>query len=155
MLGLGGIHPPAGEQKFDRHVIGNAPPQLDGAGIGEHADVDLGQGEFGMLLHDDDVGAEHHLEAAAAGDAVDRRDDRLVEISRVVEAAESARAPVLIGFLAAGGRLEVPARREESIARAGDDGDPQRSSSRKDGENVVQRGGWSRDRWHWPWADRS
>ena len=78
-----------------------------------------------MLLHDDDVGAQHDLEAAAAGDAVDGGDERLVEIARVVEAAEAADAPVGIGLLAAGGGLQVPARGEEALAGAGDDRDAQ------------------------------
>jgi len=38
-----------------------------------------------VLFHDDDVRAQHDLEPAAAGDAVDRRDDRLVEIARIVK----------------------------------------------------------------------
>jgi hypothetical protein len=96
VLRLGRVHPAAGHQEFHGHVVGNAPPQLDGAGVGQHADVDLGEGELRMLLHHDDVAAEHELEATAAGDAVDGGDERLVEVARVIETAEAAAAPVLI-----------------------------------------------------------
>jgi hypothetical protein len=91
-----------------------------------------------MLLHDDDVGAEHDLEAAAAGDAVDRRDDRLVEIARIIEAAEAADTPVLIGFLAGGRGLQVPSRAEELFAGAGDDRDAQRRIIAERREHVVE-----------------
>jgi len=116
----------AGEQQPDGDVVGNAASQLDGAGVCQHADVDLRQRELRVLLHDDDVGSQHQLEAAAAGDAVHRRDERLVEIARVVEAAEAGGAPVGVGLLAGGGALEVPAGAEEALAGAGEDSDAQR-----------------------------
>src|ERR1700683_198252 len=73
-----------------------AATRLDGAGVGEHADVDLGECELRVLLHDDDVRSQHDLEAAAAGDTVDRRDEGLVEIARMIQATEAARTPVLV-----------------------------------------------------------
>ncbi len=63
-----------------------------------------------MLFHHDDVGAEDHLETAAAGDTIDGRDDRFVEITRVIESSEPTHAPVLIRFFTAGGGFQIPAR---------------------------------------------
>ena len=118
MLGFGRVHEAAGHQELDRDMIRNPAAQLDGAGVGEHADVDFGQAELRVLLHDDDVRAEHDLESAAAGDAVDGGNDGLVEIARVVQAAEATGAPVLIGSLAGAGGFQIPAGAEEAIARA-------------------------------------
>ena len=125
MLGFRRVHPATGHQELDRHVIGDPAPQLDRARIGEHANVDLGQSESRVLLHDDDVRAEHDLEAAAAGYAIDCRDEGLVEVARIVKTAEAADAPVRIGLFAGGGGLQVPARGEEALTGAGDDRDPQ------------------------------
>ena len=117
-------------QELDRHVVRNAPSQLDRAGVGQHGDVDLRQRETRVLLHDDDVGAEHDLESAAAGDAVDGGDERLVQVARVIEAAESAGAPVRVRLLRRGGAPSGPSRREEAVARAGHDRHAQLASSR-------------------------
>src|SRR6202044_3902220 len=85
-----------------------------------------------------DVSAQNDLEAAPAGNAVDRRDDRLVEIARVVQSPEPAHAPVLVRLLAARRGLEIPAGGEEFLAGAGDDGDAQRLVVAELDEYVVQ-----------------
>ena len=82
VLGLAGIHPASRHEELDRHMIGDPAPQLDGAGVRQHCDIDLRQRKACVFLHDDDVGAEHDLEATAAGDAVDGGDDGFVEIAR-------------------------------------------------------------------------
>jgi len=40
-----------------------------------------GQREARVLLHDDNVGAEHDLKATAAGDAIDSGDNGFVEVA--------------------------------------------------------------------------
>jgi len=105
MLGLGGIHPSAGEQELDRDVVGDASPQLHRTGIRQNAHLDFRQREFCVLFHDDDVGAQNHFEAAAAGDPVDGGDDGFIEIPGMVQTSEAAHTPVLVGFLAAAAAL--------------------------------------------------
>jgi len=61
------------------------------------------------------VGGQDELEAAAEREAVDRRDDRLAEVEELGQAAEPAGAVVGVDALPAGGRLQVPARAEESL----------------------------------------
>ena len=138
VLGFAGVHPAAGHQELDGDVVGDAPPQFDGAGVREHADVYFGQRELRVLLHHDDIRPQHDLEAPAAGDAVDRGDEGLVEVARVVQAAESARTPVLVGLLAAGGALEVPPRAEEALTGARHDRNPQGRVVTERGERLVQ-----------------
>ena len=78
--------------------------------------VDLHQGEARMLLHDDQVGAEGHLETTTDRHPVDRGDHRLEEPRRVLESAEAAGPEVLVHALATRGGFEVPAGREELLA---------------------------------------
>ena len=125
LLRLVGIQAASGEQHLHRDMIGNAARQLDGRRIGERAGIDFRQREGRVIGGDDDVGRDHDLEAAAEGEAVDRGDHRLVEAGQFLQAAEAADAIVGIGRLAVGGRLEIPARAEEFLARAGEDGDAQ------------------------------
>src|SRR5439155_26793024 len=73
-----------------------------------------------------------------AGDAVDGGDEGLVEIARVVQAAEPASAPVLVGLLPRGGALQVPAGTEEAVAGAGHDRDAQRRIVPERGEHRIQ-----------------
>ena len=73
-----------------------------------------------VLGRDDDVGTECDLEAAAAADAVDCRDHRLVEILQFLHAAEAADAVVTVDFLAAGRGLQVPTGGKEPLAAAAD-----------------------------------
>ena len=136
--GLLNIHETAGHQKFDRDMIGDAAAQFDRARVRQHADIDLGQRELRMVLGHDDVAAEHDLEPAAAGDAVDRGDDGLVEIARMVEPAETAAAPVGVRRLALRRRLQVPARAEKFVARACDNGDAQRGIIAETFHDLVQ-----------------
>src|SRR6185437_13996970 len=103
----------------------NATAELDGAGIRQDADVDFGQREAGMLLHDNDVGSEHDLEAAPTGDAVDGGDEWFVEVARIVQAAEAADSPVLVRLLASGCGLQIPTGAEEAVTCAGHDRDTQ------------------------------
>src|SRR5277367_607401 len=91
-----------------------------------------------MLLHHDDVGAQDHLKAPATSDAVHGRNYRLVKIPGIIQSAETADAPVFIGLLAGRRRFQIPSRREESIAGAGDDGDAQSRVVAKGGEHLIQ-----------------
>src|SRR6185437_14278970 len=58
--------------------------------------------------------------------------------ARMIEPAEAAAPPVLVRALAGRRRLEIPARGEEALARAGDDADAQRRIVAKGGEDLVQ-----------------
>ena len=78
-----------------------------------------------MIGGNDDIGRDHDLEATAEGDAVHRRDHRLVKAGQFLQAAKAAHTIIGIGRLACGGRLQVPARTEEFLSRAGQDGDAQ------------------------------
>ena len=138
VLGLGRVHPATGHQHLDGDVVRDAAAQLDAGGIRYDADVDLGEREARLLLHDNQVAAEHELEAAPAGDAVDRGDQRLVEVAGVVEPAEAAHAPVGVGGLTRRGVLEVPARREELLAGTRDDRDAQRRIGRELRPHAVE-----------------
>src|ERR1022692_429491 len=119
-------------------MIRNTARQLDCAGIGEYADVDFRQCEARMLFHDDDVGAEHELEAAAAGDAVDRRNDRLVQVARIIEAAEAPDTPILIGFFAGGRGFKIPSRGKKLLSGPRKDRDTQRGVIAERREYVVE-----------------
>ena len=94
-------------------------------GVGQGAGLDLRQRETDMLDGQDDVGGKRPFEAAADGHAVDRGDDRLVEIGQLLRCRRSRRPVVLVRRLAGGRRLQVPAGAEELLAAAGDDGDAQ------------------------------
>src|SRR5258708_4440833 len=91
-----------------------------------------------MFFHHNDVGAENDLESTAASNAVDRGDDGLVEITRVVQAAEAAHSPVRIRLFALRRGLEIPPGREEFFARPGYDGDAQPGVVAERGENGVE-----------------
>lgn len=77
-----------------------------------------------MFGCEDDVGRKRDLQAATATDAVDGRDDRLVEVAQLLHAAETADAVISIDRVAFRRRLQVPAGAEEFLAGAGDDRDP-------------------------------
>src|SRR5207248_3060721 len=87
------------------NTISKPPPQVDGAGVREHGYVDCGHGALGGLLLHDDIRSRHDVGARVGGDAGDRGDGGLVGVTRVVQAAGAARAPVLVGLLAAGERF--------------------------------------------------
>ena len=78
-----------------------------------------------MLGGHHEVGGQHHLESAAYGHAVDRRDHRLEQAGQLAEPPEAALAVVGLELLASGRRVEVPARAEEAVACAGEYRDPQ------------------------------
>src|SRR6056297_2841266 len=120
-----GLQPATGQQHLHRDVIGDTFRQLDRRRIGHGAGADLRQRERRMVCREDDVGAERNLQAAAAADAVDRRDHRLVEILELLHAAESADPVRAVGGFTGSGRLQVPARGEELLASARDNGDPE------------------------------
>src|SRR5690606_11964672 len=86
------VQPAAGEQHVHGDVVGNALRQLDRGGIGHRAGADFRQGEGRVLGGEDEVGRQRDLEAAAAADAVDGGDDRLVEVAQLLHAAETADA---------------------------------------------------------------
>ena len=108
-----------------------------------------------MIGGEDDVAGERELEAAAAGDAVDGGDHRLVEVRQLLQAAEAADAVVAVDRVAAGGGLEVPAGAEELLAGGGDDGDAQVGVVAEGLEGLAHDRGWWRGRWRWPSGGRA
>ena len=78
---LVGRHHPAGEHHVGRDPV---PADLeeagDAAGVGDHAVPDLGQHEPGAFGGDPDVAQQRPLERAADGPALERDDDRRVEL---------------------------------------------------------------------------
>ena len=127
-LRLLGAEEAAGQQEPHRDLERQLARQpVDAAGAGEQADARLGQPEAGVVGGDDDVARERHLQSAADGDAVDRRDHRL----RALEVARDAperRPGVALDVTAVGrplgGDLEIVARRERPLAGPGEDRDP-------------------------------
>ena len=76
-----------------------------------------------MFLGDDDVAAEHDLKATTTGNAVDRANDRLVEVARIVQSAKTSGTVVGIRSLPADSDiLQVPACAKELLALTGEDG---------------------------------
>ncbi len=63
--------------------------QLDTRGVGQDADIDLGQGEPRLFGRKDKVAGNGEFKAAANGNAVNRRDHELVEIRKFLQAAKS------------------------------------------------------------------
>ena len=125
LMGLGHLHPAAGQQEIHGDVIGDAPRQPQRRGIGQGAGLDLRQSEAGMLDRQDHIGGKRPFEAAAHGHAVDRGDDGLVQIGQLLDAAEAARTVILVRRLAGRRGLQIPAGAEEFLAAAGDDGHAQ------------------------------
>ena len=131
MGGLGRRHPTAEKQHLHGHVIGQAPGDaLNGAGVGDDAERQLGQGEGGMFGGDDQVAGDRQFHSAADGEPVDRRDHRLVEVPALGQPGEAAGSvlvlpPFVEPGVAAVDRLEVPAGREDPLARPGHDADAQ------------------------------
>ena len=90
---------------------------------GHEAELDLGQAHLGRARGKDDVAAEHELETAAEGIAVDRGDDRFpVALDRGVHAFAARLEIVEIGLALRGVFLDVGAG-HEAAALAGDDDD--------------------------------
>ena len=84
-------------------------------------DQRLGQAEARLVAGDDEVAAQHHLEAAAEREAVDARDHRHVQRLAQRDAAEAAgprRGPV-VDALEVRGVLQVRADAERALAGAG------------------------------------
>ena len=86
-VGLGRVHRPAGED----HVAGDAVPAHleqapDATGVGDHAVGDLGQHEARVLGRDPDVAEQRALERGADRPALDRDDDRRVEVEDLLHA---------------------------------------------------------------------
>ena len=100
-----------------------------------------GRANLGLLGGDDDIGRKRDLEAAAHGDAVDRGDDRLVEVVAIGEPAEALGWAVRpraglgpeLGVI-----LEIVAGTECLVAGARDDGDPQVGVGRELVERIRQ-----------------
>ena len=154
-LGLGGLHPAAGEQQVHGDMVGDAPRQLDRGGVRQRAGVDLGQAEADMLGRQDQVAGQRQLEAAADRHAVEGGDHRLVEVGQLLQPAEAADAIVGIGPLAASAAAlrSQPALKNFSpppVTMA------TRSPGRRGRRRRRCRGrGWWRCRWRWPWAGRA
>src|SRR5208282_5229771 len=81
---------------------------LDAARIGNDAEADLGQRECGALGRDDQIAGERKLKSAAEGEAIDRRNDRLVEFEKLRQAGEAARAVIGARRLPFRRGLEIP-----------------------------------------------
>ncbi len=120
-------------------MVGNAPRQLDGRGIGELARLDLRERKARLPGRDDQVGRQRQLEAAADRHAIDRRDHGLVQPRQLLQAAEAADPEIGIGGLARGRGLEVPAGREEALAGTGDDRHPEIRIVAEGRERFAQR----------------
>ncbi|EAU48416.1 hypothetical protein R2601_02548 [Salipiger bermudensis HTCC2601] len=133
-----GVEPAPGKKQLHRDVVGDALGQLDRRGIGHGAGLDLRQGKAGMIGGEDDVGAERQLEPAAAGDAVDGGDHRLVQAAQFLQPAEAADAVIGIRRLALGRGLQIPARAEELLALRGEDCHAQRGIVAEFGEDLAQ-----------------
>jgi hypothetical protein len=120
---LARAHASPGEQQAHRGAVRDLPLQQHHAAVQRQPpDAWLGQREARLLAGDDDVAAEHHLEAAAHRDAVDPRDHRHVERLAQRDAAEAARPrrrPVLEARQAAR-VLHVGAGAEGALAGAGE-----------------------------------
>ena len=119
-------HAPAGHQHLQGDGARQPARQADRAAVGKEADEGLRQAQLRGLGDDHQVAGQRQLEAAAEGEAVDRGDHRLVEVEEARQAGEAAGAEVVVGAFALGRGLQVPAGREEALAGAGDDGDPER-----------------------------
>ncbi|EBA09841.1 hypothetical protein SSE37_08533 [Sagittula stellata E-37] len=132
------IEPAPGEEQLHGDVIGNALGQPQRRRIGHGARLDLRKGKAGVIRGKDDVGADRKLQPAAAGDAVDGGDHRLVETTQFLQSAEAALAIVAIGALAPRGGLEVPAGAEELLALRGKDRHAQLGIVAEIGEDLAQ-----------------
>ena len=91
-----------------------------------------------MLRRHDEVAGQRQLQAAAHGEAVDRRDHRLVEVPEFGEPGEPSGTVVGVVLLAPVRGLQVPARREYLLARSGDDSCAQRIVVAQPGERLAQ-----------------
>jgi hypothetical protein len=98
-----------------------------------------------VLLGDDEVGGERHLESAAEREAVDRRDDRLLEAASDDPAKAATRLASRFFCNRASTEavpahgLEVGAGRERAVTRAGEDDGPYVTVSRELAVCVVER----------------
>jgi hypothetical protein len=72
-----------------------------------------------------DVRRDHDFKTATKGQAIDGRDDGLVEARQFLQAAETAHPIVCIRRFACGCGLEIPAGTEEFVACGGEDGHAQ------------------------------
>ena len=131
------VEPAPGQQHFHRDVIGNSFGQLDGRCVGDRARTNFRQSKSGVLCSNYDVGAQGNLEPAAATNAIDRADHRLVEIIEFLNAAESADPIVAVNFLTASGRFQVPAGGKKLFTAAGNDRDPEIRVIAKIGKNLA------------------
>ena len=104
------------------------------AGIRDDADIDLGEGELGLVGRDDHVAGKRQLEAAAEGDAVHRGDHRLFQIEHLGQAGETADTVILV----LGRRLEVPPGGKEAPLAPGHDGDAERGIVAEGGEGLAE-----------------
>lgn len=84
------VEPAAGQKHVHGDVVGNALRQLDRGRIGNCTRADFRQGKGRVLSGEDQIGRQRDLQTAAATDAIDRTDDRLVEVAQFLEPAEAA-----------------------------------------------------------------
>ncbi len=96
---------------------------MHAAGAGDQSHPRLRQCENGVFRRDDDVARQSGFEAAAHGDAIHRRDQRLVEVEAAANSGKPARA--VGAALTAGLHLQVIAGGESPLACPRDDADPQ------------------------------
>ncbi len=110
-----------------------------GGRLGEDAVEDLHQCKPRVLLHDDQVGTEHHLEATTNGHTIDRGDDGLEQADRRLEATETTNAEVLIHTLATRSGLQIPTGRKELLTAARQHADLEFRVVAQQFPRVVQR----------------
>lgn len=128
---LGSRHAAAAQDHLHRHIVRNPSRQaLNPASIGQKAPLHLRKFEIGILRHQDDIRCEGDLETTADGGAIDRRDQGLLEIPKLGDAAKATgtvTAPLLrLAFLIALACLDkIPAGTENPIALGRQQADPQ------------------------------
>ena len=117
------------------------PPRqaLDAARVGDDAEADLRQRESGALGRDDEIAGEREFKSAAEGEAIDRGDDRLVEIEELGQAGEAARAVIGARALPFRRGLQIPSSAKEPIAGACQDGDASLGIVVKSTECKIKR----------------
>ena len=132
--------PPAGQHELHRYGARQPPRQpLDAARIRNDAEADLGQRECGALGRDDQIAGKRKLKSAAEGEAIDCRNDRLVEFEKLRQAGEAARAVIGACRLPFRRGLEIPSGAKKPIAGSGQDGDASLGIVVKRSECKVKR----------------
>ena len=134
-LGLGGVHHAAGERHF--HGLGfahSAGQALRTPGTGNHAQLDLGLAEFGVVGGDDEVTQHSQLAAATQGETGDGGNHRLADAAHRLPVAGDVVALVHIGKAVGRHAADIGTRRKRFFA-AGDD----QATQRRVGVISLQR----------------